>query len=112
MGVHSDMEHAQRKLVLHQIFLIPLLHRLGYHVASYKPSVYKIDLKVAVGSDLHRLSQIALHADPLLFCLYGNQLSGYVPSVDAVDHLPQIPVAGGVELHLPSHRKLKGNIRS
>ena len=98
--------------MLHQILLVALLDRARHDIAPYKSSVNKINFKVAVGAHLYRLPKVSVDPDAVLLRLDRHKLVCDVPSVDAVDDLPEIAVAGRMELHLASEDQLKGNIRS
>ena len=112
IGIHGNVEHTQRKFVLHQILFISFLHGPGHHITPDKPAVDKINLKIAVGTHQKRLSQIAFYMDPALFGLNRHQRRRHITTVNTIYYLFQISVSGGVKFHLIPGQQLKRNIRS
>ncbi len=71
-GIHRDMQHTERELVLHQVFLIPLLDGPCHHIAADEPAIDEINLEIPVRAHLHRLAQIPLYARAVPLGLYGH----------------------------------------
>ena len=111
LRIDLEMEHTERKFMLHQIFSIAFLHRFADQAALDISAVDIENLIIAVGAVDHRLSEKT--ADGYAFPLPGKRqkLSRDIPAVNAVDDLPQLLIARGVEPGLSVHDELKGNLR-
>ncbi len=97
--------------MLHQVFFVPFFQSSGNHITSDKSSVYKVNFKISVGTNLHRFPKIAVQADSMLFCFYWHKCTCNFSSVNAIYHFSQIAVSGCMKFHLIPQKQFNRDIR-
>ena len=102
LGRHGQMQDSKGKAVLHEVGPVALLQACGKLFAAQHPSVDKKSLEGSAGAADLRFSQEAVdrHAGIRVLRMNGDDGPCRLPAVDAVDQLPQIAVACGVEFIL------------
>ena len=106
------MEQGKRKFMLHQIGLIARFQPFGKQRAPDISAIYEEEFKVPIGTHGGWTSQKAFHHRLLPFRPERNQFPGQLPSIEPVNDLLQISIAGGVKFHVSVHHELKRHIRS
>ena len=95
-GVHIDvnllrinlkMKHCKGKFMLHQIIAISLFQGFAYGIVFYEPSVYKVDLKVPVGTIALRFPDITRDLKAAALRMEGKRRLRHLSAVNTVDDL-------------------------
>ena len=118
MHIHIDqcridfnMKGRKRIFVNHDKCLISILNCLCNNVALDITAINKIILPCSIASGQNRFADKSCHMTEFALNIHFQQLSCHIPSVNLINDISQIAVAGGMKPILIIVNKFKGYIR-
>ena len=109
--IDLNLQYRKRITVTHHKRLVSILDRPGDDRALHITSIDKVILVISVSPGNHRLSDKAANPDIPIIRLRCHQICRDIPSVNAVNNILQITVAGRVQLRIPIADEFKRDIR-
>ena len=109
--IDLNLQYRKRITVAHHKRFVSILDCPGNDRALHITPIDKIILVIPVSPGNHRLSDKAANPDISIIRLRCHQICSDIPSVNAVNNILQITVAGRVQLRIPIADEFKRDVR-